>query len=87
MDVSRTTTFCMTTTRFMSHNLVVQSCITKLPSVWTHLKESAISERVKRFSTFFQELGFAAWYPECFSIKAMIITFFGTSMNPPQKYI
>ncbi len=32
------TTFCMTTTRFMSHNLVVQSCMTKLLSVWTHLE-------------------------------------------------
>ncbi len=37
VDVGRTTTFCMTTTRFMLHNLVVQSCMTKLLSVWTHL--------------------------------------------------
>ncbi len=39
VDVGRTTTFCMITTRFMSHNLVVQSCMTKLLSVWTHLQE------------------------------------------------
>ncbi len=32
-----TITFCMTTTRFMSHNLVVQSCMTKLLSMWTYL--------------------------------------------------
>ncbi len=37
VDVGRTTTFCLTTTRFMSHNLVVQSCMTKLLSVWMHL--------------------------------------------------
>ncbi len=37
VDVSRTT-FCMITTHFMSHNLVVQSCMIKLLSVWTHLK-------------------------------------------------
>ncbi len=37
VDVGRTTTFCITTTRFMSHNLVVQSCMTKLLSLWTHL--------------------------------------------------
>ncbi len=28
VDISRTATFCMTTTRFMSHDLVVQSCMT-----------------------------------------------------------
>ncbi len=37
VDIGRTTTFCMTTTRFMSHNLVAQSSMTKLLSVWTHL--------------------------------------------------
>ncbi len=37
VDVGRTTTFCMSTTRFMSHNLVEQSCMTKLLSMWTHL--------------------------------------------------
>ncbi len=36
VDVCRTT-FCITTIRFMSHNLVVQSCMTKLLSVSTHL--------------------------------------------------
>ncbi len=36
VDVGRTT-FCTTTIRFMSHNLVAQSCMTKLLSVWTHL--------------------------------------------------
>ncbi len=40
VNVGRTTTFCMTTTRFMSQNLVVQSCMTELLSVWTHLKTS-----------------------------------------------
>ncbi len=39
VNVSRTTTFCTTMTRFMSHNLVVQSCMTKLLSVWMHLKD------------------------------------------------
>ncbi len=38
VDVVRTTTFCMLTTRFMSHNLVVKSCMIKLLSVWMHLK-------------------------------------------------
>ncbi len=37
VDVSRTTTFCMTTTHFRTHNLDVQSYMTKLLSVWTHL--------------------------------------------------
>ncbi len=36
VDVGRTT-FCMFTTRFMSHNLVVQSYMNKLLSVWMHL--------------------------------------------------
>ncbi len=43
VDVGRTTTFCMTRTRFMSHNLVVQSCMTKLLSTWTHLYPCALS--------------------------------------------
>ncbi len=36
VDVGRTTTFCIITTRFMSHNFVVKSCMTKLLSAWTH---------------------------------------------------
>ncbi len=47
MDVGRTTTFCMTTTRFMSHNLVVQSCMTKFLSVWTHLEKNTSTRHYK----------------------------------------
>ncbi len=53
VDVGRTTTFCMTTTRFMSHNLVVQSCMTKLLSVWTHLYTHIRKVmRIKNFAKF-----------------------------------
>ncbi len=43
VDVTSTTTFCMTTTCFMSHNLVVQNFMTKLLSEWTHLCHNGIA--------------------------------------------